>query len=101
MSRFLYALLICMDANFRLKNHLVSNFLTDPGLWNGMAYMTPRIPYEEYVLSQADADDVSIHVYLYSAFSNTYFSKDQYMCRIPSPCKGDDAKHARASIYWD
>lgn len=48
-----------MDANFRLKNHLVSNFSTDPGLGNGMAYMTPRKPYEAYVLSQADAEDVS------------------------------------------
>lgn len=47
-----------MDANFRLKNHLVSNFSADPGLWNGMAYMTLRSPYEEYVLSQADAEDV-------------------------------------------
>ena len=50
---------ICMDANFRLKNHLVSNLSSDPGLWNGMAYMTPRSPYEAYVLSQADAEDVS------------------------------------------
>lgn len=47
-----------MDANFRLKNHLVSNFSVDPGLWSGMAYMMPRAPYEEYVLSQADAEDV-------------------------------------------
>ncbi len=50
---------VCMDANFRLKNHLVSNLSSDPGLWNGMAYMTPRSPYEAYVLSQADAEDVS------------------------------------------
>ena len=53
-----------MDANFRLKNHLVSNFSSDPGLWNGMAYMTPRTPYETYVLSQADAKDVSVMVFL-------------------------------------
>ena len=52
--------LICMDANFRLKNHLVSNFSADPGLSNGMAYMTLRTPYEAYVLSQADAEDVRI-----------------------------------------
>ncbi len=101
MSRFLYALLICMDANFRLKNHLVSNFSTDPGLWNGTAYMTPQIPYEAYVLSQADADDVSIHVYLYPLLSNAYSVKDQYMCGLPSSCKGNDAKHARALIHWN
>ncbi len=57
--------LICMDANFRLKNHLVSNFSVDPGLWNGTAYMTPRGPYEAYVLSQADAEDVGVHFTLY------------------------------------
>ncbi|KJA25187.1 hypothetical protein HYPSUDRAFT_135353 [Hypholoma sublateritium FD-334 SS-4] len=58
-KQFLYMSLICMDANFRLKNHLVSNFSADPGLWDGMAYMTSRLPYEEYVLSQADAEDIS------------------------------------------
>ena len=58
--RFLYEMLVCMDVNFRLKNHLVSNFSTDPGFSNGMAYMTPRPPYEEYVLSQADAEDVGV-----------------------------------------
>ena len=49
-----------MDANFRLKNNLVSNLSVDPGLGNGMAYMVPRQPYEAYVLSQADAEDVRI-----------------------------------------
>lgn len=47
-----------MDANFRLKNNLVSNLSTDPGLGGGMAYMVSREPYEAYVLSQADAEDV-------------------------------------------
>lgn len=67
-------MLVCMDANFRLKNHLVSNHSTDPGLSNGMAYMTPRPPYEEYVLSQADADDVSVDVspYLGAADRDLY-----------------------------
>lgn len=65
--------LICMDANFRLKNHLVSNFSTDPGLGNGMAYMTPRLPYETYVLSQADAEDVR---YVSTAFSTSLMLTD-------------------------
>lgn len=50
--------LICMDANFRLKNRLNSNLSVDPGLWNGLAYMALRSPYEAYVLSQADEKDV-------------------------------------------
>lgn len=53
-----------MDANFRLKNQLVSNFSTDPGLGSGMAYMVPQSSYETYVLSQADADDVSSSLYI-------------------------------------
>ena len=60
ICRFLYSKLVCMDANFRLKNNLVSNLSTDPGLGNGMTYMVPRQPYEAYVLSQADAEDVSV-----------------------------------------
>ncbi len=53
-----------MDANFRLKNQLVSNYSQDPGLGTGWAYMVRREPYEEYVLSRADDADVcsSAHI---------------------------------------
>lgn len=57
--RFLYMVFLCMDANFRLKNQLVSNYSQDPGLGIGWAYMVPRKPYEKYVLSQANDKDVS------------------------------------------
>jgi hypothetical protein len=50
---------VCMDANFRLKNQLVSNYSQDPGLGIGMAYMVPREPYERYVLSRSDDNDAS------------------------------------------
>jgi hypothetical protein len=48
-----------MDANFRLKNQLVSSYSADPGLGIGMAYFVPREEYEEYVLSKASQGDVS------------------------------------------
>jgi len=48
-----------MDANFRLKNQLVSNYSQDPGFGIGLAYMVPREPYERYVLSRANDSDVS------------------------------------------
>ncbi|PPQ97896.1 hypothetical protein CVT26_013070 [Gymnopilus dilepis] len=57
--KFLYMVFICMDANFRLKNQLVSNYSQDPGLGIGWAYMVPRKPYEKYVLSKASDDDIS------------------------------------------
>lgn len=47
-----------MDANFRLKNQLVSNYSQDQGLGISWAYMVPRKPYEEYVLSKASDADV-------------------------------------------
>lgn len=50
-----------MDTNFCLKNRLNLNLSMDPGLWNGMAYMALRGPYEDYVLSQADEEDVCIY----------------------------------------
>ncbi|KAF8202527.1 hypothetical protein BJ912DRAFT_842756 [Pholiota molesta] len=57
--QFLYMMFVCMDANFRLKNQLVSNWSQDPGLGIGWAYMVPRQPYEQYVLSRASEDDIS------------------------------------------
>lgn len=47
-----------MDANFRLKNQLVSNYSQDPGLGIGWAYLVPRAPYESYVLNHASDADV-------------------------------------------
>ncbi|PPQ81774.1 hypothetical protein CVT26_010082 [Gymnopilus dilepis] len=58
-KKFLYMIFLCMDANFRLKNQLVSNYSQDPGLGIGWAYMVPRKPYEQYVLSRANDDDIS------------------------------------------
>jgi len=51
--------IVCMDANFRLKNNLVSNYSQDPGLGTGWAYMLERKPYEKYVLSRTNDQDVS------------------------------------------
>jgi hypothetical protein len=57
-------LFLSMDANFRLKNQIVSNYSQDPGLGTGWAYMVPREEYEQYVLSQTNDGDVrSISTY--------------------------------------
>ncbi|KAF8882631.1 hypothetical protein CPB84DRAFT_1686623, partial [Gymnopilus junonius] len=57
--KFLYMIIICMDANFHLKNQLVLNYLQDPGLGTRWAYLVPCKPYEDYVLSHANDEDVS------------------------------------------
>ena len=59
----MYILFLCMDANFRLKNQIVSNYLQDPGLGMGWAYMGPREEYESYILSQVDDDNVRVQVF--------------------------------------
>jgi hypothetical protein len=53
-------LFLCMDANFRLKNQIVSNYSQDPGLGTGWAYMTPREEYERYILSRTNDGDVCL-----------------------------------------
>ena len=60
LSRFLYMMIICMDANFHLKNNLVSNYSQDPGLGTGWAYMLEHKPYKNYVLSRTNDEDVRL-----------------------------------------
>ena len=52
-----------MNVNFCLKNQLVSNYLQDPGLGTGWAYILPCEGYEGYVLSQASDGDLSFFNY--------------------------------------
>lgn len=71
---------MCLDANFRLRNNLVSNYSTDPGLGPGMAYMVPNEPYNDYVLSQVDEEDVS-RLYPISLYDSDLLA-DQHLCRL-------------------
>ncbi|PBK83329.1 hypothetical protein ARMGADRAFT_1048466 [Armillaria gallica] len=57
--RFLYVLLLCMDANFWLKNQIASSYFHDPGLSIGWGYFVPRKPYNEYVLNHTSDEDIS------------------------------------------
>ena len=100
--RFLYAMLVCMDANFRLKNNLVSNFSQDPGLGNGSAYMVARPQYEEYILSQADSEDVRTvsNKLTFALFAyQCYRLLDQYLCGLPGTGESHYAKHAWSTIH--
>lgn len=58
--RFLYFVILRIDANFRLKNQLVSNYSIDPGLGIGMGYMVEREPFEAYVRSRVDDVDMTV-----------------------------------------
>ncbi|PBK71033.1 hypothetical protein ARMSODRAFT_884278 [Armillaria solidipes] len=48
-----------MDANFHLKNQLVSSFSHDPGLGIGWVYFVPKVIFDEYVLNHTSNEDIS------------------------------------------
>ncbi|KAF9554700.1 hypothetical protein CPC08DRAFT_766536 [Agrocybe pediades] len=59
-----------------IKRWTGTSFEKDPGLGTGLAYMVPRIPYESYVLSRADNDNISTYVGFQAlAKANTKFSR--------------------------
>ncbi|KAL0567230.1 hypothetical protein V5O48_014762 [Marasmius crinis-equi] len=58
-NRFLYHLRVCMDANFRLKEQLVSSHSRDPALTDGLGYFVKRKPYDTWVDSKGDSDEIS------------------------------------------
>ncbi len=49
-----------MDANFWLKNQMVSSYSRDPGLGIGWGYFVPRAPFEGYVIDHTLDEDVSL-----------------------------------------
>ncbi|KAH7917395.1 hypothetical protein BV22DRAFT_1026398 [Leucogyrophana mollusca] len=57
--RFLYVLILVMDANFRLKNGMRSTEAADPGLHTGLAYFLPRVLYNAHILKHASQKDIS------------------------------------------
>ncbi|KAJ6509365.1 hypothetical protein C8R47DRAFT_1208549 [Mycena vitilis] len=57
--RFLYALLLALDANFRLKNRLRSNEHQDPSLASGLGYFVEEQGYKEHLKNYVAEKDVS------------------------------------------
>ncbi|KAJ7226774.1 hypothetical protein GGX14DRAFT_347841 [Mycena pura] len=57
--RFLYMLLLAMDANFKLKNRLRANEHEDPPLGAGWGHLVDEGPYKEHLRSYVAEKDVS------------------------------------------
>lgn len=47
--RWLYTLFVTIDANFRLKQRVVSNDEVDPSLSRGWAYFVEELSYKLYL----------------------------------------------------
>jgi hypothetical protein len=58
MNRFLYVLILALDACFRLKRRIVSSEKKDPGLGTGWGYFVEDEPYRKYLLTVTDQDEV-------------------------------------------
>ncbi|KAG1788563.1 uncharacterized protein HD556DRAFT_1447773 [Suillus plorans] len=52
-KRWLYALFVAIDTNFRLKRRMVSKDSTDPGLSHGWAYFVDETAYKAYLQDHA------------------------------------------------
>ncbi|GJE98466.1 CxC2 domain-containing protein [Phanerochaete sordida] len=74
--RYLYMLILAIDANFRLKRRAVSNDARDPGLMSGRGYFVPDGDYRTHVLRYADQEDISTCTgFAAMAHANTKFNK--------------------------
>ncbi|SJL15740.1 uncharacterized protein ARMOST_19245 [Armillaria ostoyae] len=74
--RFLYVLIICMDANFCLKNQMVSSYSCNPGLRIGLGYFVPQEAFDTFVLNHTSDEDISTCVgFAVLAKADTKFSK--------------------------
>ncbi|KAF9003812.1 hypothetical protein BDZ89DRAFT_1145888 [Hymenopellis radicata] len=56
---FIYQLFIGLDANFRLRNRLVSTHERDPSLADGMAYFVPRAEYVSHIRNFINQNEMS------------------------------------------
>ena len=59
LFRFLYVLIVALDANFRLKNLMRSSLKRDPGLHTGFTYFPEDAAYQKHILKYATQKDVS------------------------------------------
>ncbi|KAJ7132913.1 hypothetical protein C8R43DRAFT_1133457 [Mycena crocata] len=57
--KFLYMLIIAMDANFRLKNRFRENEISDPSFGSGWGYFVESRPYKEHLKNYVAEKDVS------------------------------------------
>lgn len=58
IHRFLYWLVVCADACFRLKNRLRSSDAKDPTLGPGFAVMVDHGPYVDHIKKYVDQAEV-------------------------------------------
>ncbi|TDL13413.1 hypothetical protein BD410DRAFT_682794, partial [Rickenella mellea] len=79
-KQYLYTLSLSMDANFRLKNKMISTVARDATLGDGMAYFVASSPYKKHLLNYTNQQDISTNISSCSglaalALANTKYSE--------------------------
>ncbi len=64
VDRFLYMLILAVDANVRLKNRMRANEIDDPSLGPGWGYFVEPRKYEEHIKKYVAEKDVCMFVCL-------------------------------------
>jgi hypothetical protein len=70
--RFLYWMLLCVDACFRMKNRLKSSESKDPTLGAGLAYFTDHGPYIDFVKQYVNQEEVRPNRFVFVTYSLTH-----------------------------
>ncbi|KAF7798643.1 hypothetical protein EIP86_009867 [Pleurotus ostreatoroseus] len=84
-QKYIYTMILAIDANFRLKRWAVSSNERDPALGSGWGYFVEDAPYHEHVLQHADQEDISTCTgFAAISQANTKFSKGYAVTGIGS-----------------
>lgn len=87
VRRYIYTLIIAVDANFRLKRRAISNDQRDPALGSGSGYFVEDQRYREHILSYANEEDVS--KFCSTSLFTLMSTLDQHMYRICGNCASE------------
>ena len=83
-TRWLYMLIVAMDANFRLRSKLRGAHNKNHTLGPGWSYFVNNGPYADFIKDYVDQEEVSALATIDRA-QLIYTHADQDLCRVPSP----------------
>src|ERR1700734_383534 len=93
-TRWLYMLIVAMDANFRLRSKLRGAHNKNHTLGPGWSYFVNNGPYADFIKDYVDQEEVSALATNEWA-QLIYTHADQDLRRVPSP-----PQHPHEKIHW-
>ncbi|KAF7322358.1 CxC2 domain-containing protein [Mycena chlorophos] len=88
--QFLYMLILAVDANFRLKNRVRPNEISDPALGPGWAYWVEAVGYKEHVKKYISESDIQFGLPVFHAPVHNEDCRDEnHLSHQPGVAKTD------------